>query len=214
MATARHALPSRNSSAARVGCRGAPSRGPGEVRVDEAPLAGHDSPVTRRGVLRSSRTAPPTLRASNTSRSGSRHRAVRAEIVRPQRRDERPVETPTPARRASRKEPNQDHDVSHHFRIRGGPIRRDASPPSSIDGGRAAVLQHQRLHQLSRYRSNLRDRHVPDLRVHAQAPLSPRGEAACRPRLCIPGTSFAADPPIRGTPLVARHGSVRLPERG
>jgi hypothetical protein len=123
-------------------------------------------------------------------------------------------QSPMPARRASRKELNQRDDVSNRLHIRGGPLRRDAPPPAPFDGRRPPLLQHERLHQLSRGRPRHRRRDLPHLRLSPPPSLIVRRDGSPL-GLPEPGNHRASSRERHPSDMLSHAaGSARLPWRG
>jgi hypothetical protein len=79
------------------------------------------------------------------------------------------------------------NDDPNHDRLGRRSIRGDAPHAPPQPHRDPTLLQHERLYQLSRRRSDDRDRDLPDLRLHPTPPLSPRaGAVRRRPRRVVP----------------------------
>ena len=110
-------------------------------------------------------TAPPTPRARKHTESPLRLQTpsrARARITAAMPRRARDA----PAGRASQREKRTGNDDSHHDQRGRRSVRGDAphAPPQPYRD--PTLLQHQRLHQLPRRRSDDRGGNLPDLRIH------------------------------------------------
>ncbi len=118
----------------------------------------------------SSNYAPPTPRARNLQpRSGSRHRAVCERITAALPRRALEMRPRDPRARGNNRTRNDD---PNHDRLGRRSIRGDASHAPPQPHRDPTLLQHERLYQLPRRRSDDRDRDLPDLRLHPTPSLS------------------------------------------
>jgi hypothetical protein len=212
-------LPSRNrSAAAALTASSAPRRdrrgGPLDAPDDRLGLVRPVGQLTVRtagGMIRWSPAAASIGRAQPLPRrSGPGNQTAPAPDTEPFERNRQaaaprraPCREDGARETRSRKEQPTRNDVSHHFRIRRRSIGRDAAPPSSIDGGRPAVLQHEWLHQLSRGRSGESDRDLSHLRLHPPPSLIAVA-AAARSASPTGGNGLTGGPPDGYRPSACR----------
>jgi len=168
---------------------GPPKVPPRSGRLTESPNSRMIHESARRGVS----TVEPYHRSPDAPGQGNQHRT--------------PLRLPTPSRARARvhgrdaapgarsacgtREPegntNQNHDDSNHDHLGRRSFRGDAPDAPPQPHRDPTLLQHQRLHQLPRRRSDDRSGNLPDLRVHAPTPLDCnrpdwRGELKATPR--------------------------------